>query len=79
MITKILVAAAIAVPAGLIAAAPAIADPASFGNLSCTCQDPIPQGPIVQFFMPPHSLIDQGIQQGISDTGPDSAPDGVHR
>jgi hypothetical protein len=52
-----------------------MADPASFGDLSCTCQDPIPQGPIVQFFTPPQSLIDQGIQQGFSDTAPGA--DGV--
>jgi len=70
MITKVLVAAAIAVPAAFIAAAPAMADPASFGDISCICQDPIPQGPIVEFFTPPQSLIDQGIQQGFSDTAP---------
>ena len=74
MITKVLVAAAIAVPA-FIAAAPAVADPASFGDISCACQDPIPQGPIVEFFTPPQSLIDQGIQQGFSDTAPGA--DGV--
>jgi hypothetical protein len=73
MITKVLVAAAIAIPAGLIAAAPAMADPASFGDISCACQDPIPQGPVVEFFTPPQSLIDQGIRQGFSDTAPGAA------
>lgn len=75
MITKVLVAAAIAIPAGLLAAAPAMADPASFGDLSCDCQAVFPQGPIVQFFTPPQGQIDQGIQQGFSDTGPGA--DGV--
>ncbi|OBK35533.1 hypothetical protein A5658_09145 [Mycobacterium sp. 1245111.1] len=75
MITKVLVAAAIAVPAGLLAAAPALADPTSFGDISCACQDPSPQGPIVEFFTPPQSLIDQGIRQGFSDTAPGA--DGV--
>lgn len=77
MITKVLVAAAIAVPVALLSAVPAIADPASFGDLSCSCQDPIPQGPIVQFFTPPQGLINQGIQQGFSDTGPAALPDGI--
>jgi hypothetical protein len=75
MIRKVLVAAAIAVSAGLIGAAHAMADPESFGDLSCTCQDPIPEGPIVQFFTPPQGLIDLGIQQGFSDTAPGA--DGV--
>jgi hypothetical protein len=74
MITRFLVAAAIAVPAGLLAAVPANADPASFGDISCTCQAPIPQGPIAQFFLPPQSLIDSGIQQGFADTAPDGIP-----
>ncbi|WIM86865.1 hypothetical protein PT015_18555 [Candidatus Mycobacterium wuenschmannii] len=71
MITKVLVTAGIAVAAGLGVAAPAFADPASFGDLSCECHDPIPQGPIVQFFTPPAGQIAAGIQQGFSDTGPD--------
>jgi hypothetical protein len=78
MITKVLVAAAIAVPAGLIAAAPAMADPASFGDLSCTCQDPTPQA-MVPFAPVSENPIEQGIRQGFSDTSPGALPGGIPR
>ena len=71
MIAKALITAGIAAVASVAVATPAFADPASFGVLSCECHDPIPQGPIVQFFTPPQGQIAAGIQQGFSDTGPD--------
>lgn len=72
MITKILVALAMGVPAGLIVAAPALADPVSFGGITCSCQ------PVIQQFLPPlRDPVDEGIQQGLSDTRPGAAPDGI--
>ncbi len=76
MITKVLVATAIAVSAGLIAATPSIADPASFGDLSCTCQDPAPLGAF-PFAPPAGDPVDQGIRQGFADTSPGTLPDGA--
>jgi hypothetical protein len=71
MITKILVAAAIAGLAGTAAAAPAFADPSAFGDLSCSCQAPAPQAPLFpHFFLSPQDPIDQGFQQGLLDAKP---------
>ncbi len=75
MITKVLVAAAIAGLAGAGTAAPAFAEPGSFGDISCTCKAPDPQAPLLpHFFVSPQQPIDQGIQQGLIDTNPGSAP-----
>jgi hypothetical protein len=75
MITKVLVAAAIAGLAGTGAAAPAFADPASFGDLSCSCQAPAPQAPLFpHFFLLPQDPINQGFQQGLSDANPEAMP-----
>lgn len=72
MILKILVAAAIAAPAGLVVAAPAFADPAAFGDIHCSCQ------PVIQQFMPTlDDPVEQGIKQGFADTDPGSALDGI--
>jgi hypothetical protein len=69
MITKALVAAATVGFAGIGAAAPAFAEPPSFGDISCSCQAPAPQAPLFpHFFLLPQDPIDQGIQQGLSDT-----------
>jgi hypothetical protein len=72
MITKVLGAAAVAALAGLGSAASASADPA-FGDISCTCQQTLPQ--LIPFLQnPPAPLldnpIDQGIRHGLSDTNP---------
>lgn len=62
MITKALVAGGITVLVGVGAAAPALADPTTFTNITCSCQAPPPQaGPSIQ------DQISQGIQQGLSD------------
>lgn len=70
MITKLLVTAGIAVVASVGLAVPAFADPASFGDLGCTCQPPVVQGPIPHFFLPPDYLLNEGIRQGLADTEP---------
>jgi hypothetical protein len=78
MITKVLFAAMVAASTGLIAAAPSMADPASFGDLSCTCQDPDPAMQAKFPFAPPAAdPIEQGIRQGFADTRPGTLPDGV--
>jgi hypothetical protein len=62
MIIKALVTGAIAALVGLGVAAPALADPTTFNNISCSCQGPAPQaGLSIQ------DQINQGIQQGLSD------------
>lgn len=62
MITKALVTGAIAVLIGLGVAAPALADPAAFTGITCSCQPPAPQpGTSLQ------DQISQGIRQGLSD------------
>jgi hypothetical protein len=61
MITKALVGI-IAVFIGLGLAAPALADPPPFNDISCSCQSPAPEaGP------PVRDQINQGIQKGLSD------------
>jgi hypothetical protein len=71
MITKVLVAAAIAGLAGATAAAPALAEPGNFGGISCECASPAPQAPLLpHFFLSPQDPIDQGFQQGLIDTTP---------
>ncbi len=73
MITKVLVTAAIVGAVGAGAAAPAFAEPGSFGDISCSCTAPDPQAPLVpHFFLSPQAPIDQGIQQGLTDTNPDA-------
>jgi hypothetical protein len=65
MIAKALATGALTVLVGAGAAAPALADPSTFTNISCTCQAPAPQaGPSIQ------DQINQGIQQGLSDLNP---------
>jgi hypothetical protein len=65
LITKALVTGAIAVVIGVGAAAPALADPPTFSEISCSCQPPAP------LFVPPApDPITQGIQQGLSDLDP---------
>jgi hypothetical protein len=73
MITKVFVAAAFTVLAGVGVAAPASADPGSFADITCSCQDPVPQAflPFVNPFADP---VDQGIRQGLSDTTSDAIP-----
>lgn len=62
MIAKALVTGAIAVLVGVGEAAPALADPATFTDITCSCQAPAPQaGPSVP------DQINQGIRQGFSD------------
>jgi hypothetical protein len=72
MITKVLGTAAVAALAGFGAAAPASADPA-FGDISCSCQQTLPQ--LIPFLQNPpapflDNPIDQGIRHGLSDTNP---------
>jgi hypothetical protein len=69
MITKVFVAAAFTVLAGVGVAAPASADPGSFADITCSCQDPVPQA-----FLPFADPVDQGIRQGLSDTTSDAIP-----
>jgi hypothetical protein len=70
LITKAFVTGAIAVAIGVGVAAPALADPPTFNEISCSCQPPVP------LFQPPApDPITQGIQQGLSDLDPDA----VHR
>ena len=72
MITKVLGTAAVAALAGFWAAAPASADPA-FADISCSCQQTLPQ--LIPFLQNPPAPylgnpIDQGIRHGLSDTNP---------
>jgi len=72
MIIKVLGTAAVAALAGFGAAAPASADPA-FGDISCSCQQTLPQ--LIPFLQNPpapflDNPIDQGIRHGLSDTDP---------
>lgn len=65
LIAKAFVAGAIAVLTGTGVATPALADPATFDEISCSCQAPARQvGPVVQ------DQISQGIRQGVSDLNP---------
>ena len=66
MITKVLVGAAIALGAALGAAAPAGADPSSFGILGCSCRPSVagPDGKVAV-----KDQIDQGIQNGLGYPG----------
>lgn len=72
MITKAFVTGAIAVVIGVGLAAPALADPPTFSEISCSCQPPVPQfGPLAPQFGPSApDPITQGIQQGLSDLDP---------
>jgi hypothetical protein len=74
LITKAFVTSAIAVVLGVGLAAPALADPPSFNEISCSCQPPVPQfGPPAPLFVPPaQDQITQGIQQGLSDLDPNA-------
>jgi hypothetical protein len=73
MITKFVVAAAFAVLAGVGVAAPASADPGSFADITCSCQDPSPQT-FVPFVNPFADPVDEGIRQGFSDTNTGAFP-----
>jgi hypothetical protein len=67
LIRKAFVTGAIAVVIGVGAAAPALADPPTFNEISCSCQPPVP------LFRPPApDPITQGIQQGLSDLDPNA-------
>jgi len=65
-------AVAATVIVALSGAAPASADPA-FGDISCSCQQTLPQ--LIPFLQNPpapflDNPIDQGIRHGLSDTDP---------
>lgn len=62
MITKVLFGATIALGVALGVAAPAGADPSSFGVLGCSCTPPVadPNGKA-----PVSDQVDQGIQNGL--------------
>jgi hypothetical protein len=64
VITKVLAGAAIAIVAAVGVPAPAGADPALFGVLSCGCQETAPTDGAVFT-----DNVMQGIQQGLSDPG----------
>jgi hypothetical protein len=68
LITKAFVTGAIAVVIGVGLAAPALADPPTFNEISCSCQPPVP---IFSLFA--QDQISQGIQQGLSDLDPGAA------
>jgi hypothetical protein len=72
LVIRALITGAIAVVLGVGAAAPALADPPTFSEISCTCQPPAPQfGPPAPLFVPPApDPITQGIQQGLADLDP---------
>jgi hypothetical protein len=77
MIAKVLGTVAVVAFAGLGAAAPAFADPSSFGEISCSCQPTLPQ--LIPFLQNPpapflDNPIDQGIRHGLSDTNPGALP-----
>jgi hypothetical protein len=77
MIAKVLGTAAVAALAGLGSAAPAFADPGSFSDISCSCQQTLPQ--LIPFLQNPtapflDNPVDQGIRQGLSDTNPGAVP-----
>ena len=65
MIAKAFVTGAIAVVIGVGTAAPTLADPPTFNEISCSCQPPVP---IFSVLAP--DPITQGIQQGLSDLDP---------
>ena len=67
LITKAFVTGAIAVVIGVGLAAPALPDPPTFNEISCSCQPPVP---ISSLFAP--DPITQGIQQGLSDLDPNA-------
>jgi hypothetical protein len=68
LVTKALLTGAIAAVISVGAAAPALADPPPFNEISCSCQPPVP---IFGLFA--QDPISQGIQQGLSDLDPDAA------
>ena len=77
MIAKVLGTAAVAALAGLGSAASAFADPPSFSDISCSCQQTLPQ--LIPFLQNPpapflDNPVDQGIRQGLSDTNPGAVP-----
>jgi hypothetical protein len=63
VITRVLLGTAIALVTALGVAAPASADPSSFGTLGCTCRPPVtyPDGKA-----PVTDQVDQGIQNGLA-------------
>jgi hypothetical protein len=71
LITKMLVSAAIVLGSGVVAAAPASADPNPsdiypnpFGGLTCSCQETAPAGGPVR-----RDEIDRGIREGLQRVG----------
>jgi hypothetical protein len=62
VITKVLFGVAIALGAALGAAAPAGADPSSFGTLGCSCKPPVT---VPDSKAPVTDQMDQGIQNGL--------------
>lgn len=63
MITKALVSAAIALGAAVGVAAPATADPNTFGNLSCSCHQAAPEStPGVPKPFTANDQLNEGIQ-----------------
>ena len=67
MVAKALFTGAIAAVIGVGTAAPALADPPTFNEISCSCQPPVP---IFSLLAP--DPITQGIQQGLSDLDPNA-------
>jgi hypothetical protein len=65
MVTKILIGVAIALGSGVVAAAPAGADPSAFSALSCSCQETAPAGSAAR-----KDEITRGIQQSLSEWPP---------
>jgi hypothetical protein len=74
LITKAFVTGAIAAVIGVGLAAPALADPSSFSEISCSCQPPAPQFGLLapQFGPATQDQITQGIRQGLSDLDPNA-------
>lgn len=69
MVTKLIVCVAIAGTAAAGIAAPAGADPSSFGVLSCSCPQPVPRGgPAVT------DEINKGIETALTDLEGISVP-----
>ena len=68
MIRKAVLTGAVALVIGVGLAAPALADPSTFNEITCSCQPPIPL-----FGLFAQDQISEGIQQGLSDLDPGAA------
>jgi hypothetical protein len=61
LIRRVLFSAAVTLCASVALAAPAGADPGTFGNLSCSCE------PTVSYPAAPATAVDQGILSGMAE------------